>query len=185
MDIRLELRRALNALSQNNTIAVNRQRRPSRFQQLTTGNTQPETGNQKSGTRNQTPTVRTHYVILIVAYCGAIFWLSSQPEPPAPDLTFPGADKAAHALIYGGLAGLTSTGIRRSRKWSDPRLLRYGPLVFAVFYGLSDEVHQLFVPKRSFSLLDLAADALGAALVQWVLCLWVWRPSPLRQPERE
>ncbi|MBP8105542.1 MAG: VanZ family protein, partial [Nitrospira sp.] len=34
-------------------------------------------------------------------------------------------------------------------------------------YGLSDEIHQLFVPLRQGDPLDLVADSVGAALGAW------------------
>ncbi len=39
-------------------------------------------------------------------------------------------------------------------------------------YGVSDEVHQLFVPRRQFDVRDLAADAVGAGArpAAW----WLW-----------
>ena len=37
-------------------------------------------------------------------------------------------------------------------------------LIIGLLYALSDEIHQLFVPGREFSLLDLLLDALGLYL---------------------
>lgn len=41
-------------------------------------------------------------------------------------------------------------------------------LVITLLYGIVDEVHQLFVPFRSFSWLDLFKDAIG------ILVFWWW-----------
>jgi VanZ family protein len=38
----------------------------------------------------------------------------------------------------------------------------------AVMFGLSDEIHQYFVPGRNMDPLDLLTDAIGAALALWV-----------------
>ena len=121
--------------------------------------------------------MRLHYAVITVAYCAAIFWLSSQPEPPVPRPPFPFADKIAHAVLYGGLAAVVSMGLHRSQRWSNPYLLRYGPVAFAMLYGLTDEYHQLFVASRNFEMLDLAADALGATVAQLTLYRYAWSRS--------
>lgn len=49
-------------------------------------------------------------------------------------------------------------------------------VVFAVsvcvLFGLSNEIHQLFVANRCFSFFDLLADFLGALLGSNLYCLW-------------
>ncbi len=42
----------------------------------------------------------------------------------------------------------------------------------AVAFGVTDEVHQSFVPGRNADLMDLVADALGASLGAVVAALW-------------
>ena len=47
-------------------------------------------------------------------------------------------------------------------------------LLIAGLYGVSDEVHQHFVPGRSASAWDALADVLGAGIV----CgMWYFKPS--------
>jgi len=118
--------------------------------------------------------VKPRYVLLTVLYCAGIFYLSSKSEPVDMEMTIPGADKAAHVVVYGGLAVLVSFGIRRSGNPVMPLVQFLAPVVFAGLYGLSDEVHQIFVPHRHFDPLDIAADVAGAILVQTTLWLW-WR----------
>ena len=121
--------------------------------------------------------LKLRYWIAIALYCGGIFWLSSQSDPPIPKkniFSFPGADKVAHGLLYAGLGALVSVGIRRSNNPVKSWMQWYVPVGFAILYGLSDEVHQLFVPDREFEWLDLVADGTGATLAQ--LCLYtLWR----------
>lgn len=97
----------------------------------------------------------------VVLYMAVIFALSSMPEPPAP----PGIDdKTQHFAAYAGL------GVVALRATSGGGLagVRAGAALaawaIAVSYGASDEFHQRFVPGRSADLLDLRADALGAAV---------------------
>ncbi|MEG3070181.1 MAG: VanZ family protein [Peptococcaceae bacterium] len=44
-------------------------------------------------------------------------------------------------------------------------------LAICLAYGLSDEVHQLFVPGRAFQLSDLAMDGLGSLIGIGLACL--------------
>ncbi|HZW99993.1 MAG TPA: VanZ family protein [Trueperaceae bacterium] len=89
-----------------------------------------------------------------VAWGGLIFWLSSTPDAGGVLGFLPtGSDKVLHGVAFLVLAGLLTVATGR-------------PVVataLAVAYGVSDEVHQLFVPGRTADVADLVADALGAA----------------------
>jgi VanZ family protein len=111
----------------------------------------------------------------VAAYCAAIFWLSSQSHPPHSDLRFIGSDKLAHFVLYGGLAALVSLGLRANPKGVSPRVQWLVPIIFAALYGVTDEIHQLFVPERSFDPWDMVANSLGAVGVQLLLCGGIWR----------
>ncbi|WP_018467266.1 VanZ family protein [Calidithermus timidus] len=92
------------------------------------------------------------YLALAGLHMALIFWFSAQPGDavgiPAP------WDKLVHAGVYALLGHLLTQGTQRPLfSWS-----------LAVLYGLSDEVHQMFVPGRVFDLGDWLADAIGAAL---------------------
>ena len=45
------------------------------------------------------------------------------------------------------------------------------PVAICFLYGLSDEIHQLFVENRMFDPADLAADVMGAAVATGLLSL--------------
>ncbi len=119
--------------------------------------------------------MKWYYWVATVAYCAVIFFLSSRQDLPDAPVDIPSIDKMFHFVAYGGLAGLVSWGMRQSNESLAPRVQWVAPVLFAVLYGLSDEIHQLFVPHRAFDLWDLAADALGAVAAQWLLCGWWWR----------
>ncbi len=81
-----------------------------------------------------------------------VFWLSLTPKPPAPPGLPARADLVAHVVMHGALSGALAVG------WPGAAALRAaaGAAVFL-------EVGQAQVPGRTFSLLDLSANGLGAA----------------------
>ncbi len=129
--------------------------------------------------------MKPRYMMAVGAYCAVIFVLSSQSK--APDVAqsfvdFPGSDKVAHVILYAGLAANVSVGLKRSNGPISPRFLFWVPVAFSAFYGVSDEVHQLFVPERTFDPLDVLADVLGAMITQIALCGYFWRRPPTVEP---
>ena len=114
----------------------------------------------------------------VAAYLVAIFLESSVSQ--VPEMPTGVTDKDAHGLLYAGLALLILRALAGA-KW---RHVTIGAGLVAVFlaaaYGATDEFHQRFVPGRTADLLDLAADAAGAAAavaVVWVIARWRARPS--------
>jgi VanZ family protein len=95
-----------------------------------------------------------------------IFWLSSQPKLAELPL-FWGADKILHTVVFGIL------GILYLRSWPalggrfSPVRLVIIPLLVG-FYGITDEVHQIYVPGRTASVTDLLADIFGGFLAALV-----------------
>lgn len=99
-----------------------------------------------------------------LAWAALIFRLSNGPTGPLPSWWFPQADKVIHAGLFGTLSLLLYFALRQAPAWRPRRAAAFAFLL-AVLYGSSDEVHQLFTPSRSSDLLDVAADATGAACV--------------------
>lgn len=93
---------------------------------------------------------------LVFAYMAGIFWCSHQASVPMPE-SIPHLDKALHFLAYLGLAMALAHALAGGRR---QRFL--WAFVLAALYGISDEVHQAFVPGRDASALDWLADAAGA-----------------------
>jgi len=86
-----------------------------------------------------------------------IFLLSATPKipkiPGPPYMHF-----VVHFFEYLGF-GLIVLVALRSRKMDNP-LIAAG--IICVLYGISDEVHQLFVPGRIADVGDVLADSLGS-----------------------
>jgi VanZ family protein len=92
-----------------------------------------------------------------------------------PDLQgIPGgfSDKTAHGSEYAVL------GLLMARALAGPRWLSItwpyvvGAIVLSALYGVSDEVHQRFVPGRDYDVRDMMADATGASISAGSLWLW-------------
>jgi VanZ family protein len=109
-------------------------------------------------------------LIFIIAYwlppfCWAllIFDLSSHSFT---DFTLPfnHLDKLIHAGIYGTLCFLLYRAFLRMQGdwWREKAVIL--SFLFSTLYGISDEIHQIFVPMRTPDLMDLLADGVGAGL---------------------
>ncbi|MCD6535092.1 MAG: VanZ family protein [Deltaproteobacteria bacterium] len=103
------------------------------------------------------------YFIPFLLYCLLIFWLSSQSDPGHLS-PFAVPDKIAHILEYSGFGFL----LMRMLTFINPEQNIVRQLIWvlsgALLYGLSDEIHQYFVPGREFSWMDLLADGAGGYL---------------------
>ena len=95
-------------------------------------------------------------------YMALIFVISSF-ELEVPGIRhFPLRDKGIHFLEYTVLGWLCAAA--SSRTW--PSASAWRTAAFAVFisalWGLSDEIHQAFVPGRSSEVADVIADLFGS-----------------------
>jgi VanZ family protein len=100
-----------------------------------------------------------------LAYATLIFALSSlsRPEETLPSFLTDLGDKTLHLVEYGLLGALCYRAFRyaagvRGARYSLPLSILAGAL-----YGVTDEVHQAFVPLREASAWDWLADTVGAA----------------------
>jgi len=115
----------------------------------------------------------------VVAWGLVIFGLSSIPGTEIPDVGFSWADKVAHVCVYGVLGALFHRGWRRSLSRPAGAALVAIAALSALAYGITDEIHQMFVPNRSSELLDLAADLVGGLLGGGTMSLvFGARPAP-------
>lgn len=115
------------------------------------------------------------YILLAGLYCFLIFENSAASDPFPMDVPLLIGDKVVHAIMFGGLCGVVSLGMRRSDRNASWWSLIAIPILFATAYGVTDEIHQTYVPDRTFEYADLLADFSGACIVQLVLVLHWWR----------
>jgi VanZ family protein len=101
----------------------------------------------------------------VLVWMALIFTASSIPSGRFPDVSIFRFDKLIHLVIYGVLGFLMHRALSRQSRF--PLLARWAALwsvLFCVLYGVSDELHQSFVPGRDMSGYDLIANTAGALL---------------------
>jgi VanZ family protein len=88
-----------------------------------------------------------------------LFGFSSLHTLPSPPAGFSFYD--AHIAAYAGLGALTARATAGGLRDASWRAVSIAILISSL-YGVSDEYHQMFVPGRSFDVLDMLADAIGS-----------------------
>lgn len=102
-----------------------------------------------------------YYRLPVIALCTAIFWQSSYPSAISTSL-FSFQDKVLHFIVYAILSLLSARALKKDKPHWPVRRIILAAIIFTSLYGLSDEIHQAFVPSRSASLPDLTADIAGS-----------------------
>ncbi|MCP4650678.1 MAG: hypothetical protein GY853_11455 [PVC group bacterium] len=105
-----------------------------------------------------------YYWMPVIIWAVLIFIVSSIstfPESIQPVISF---DKFWHTVEYGILAFFLARAFKNSSREDFKRNFRLLAIIFTVFYAISDEFHQSFVPMRTASIIDVLFDSLGAVL---------------------
>ncbi len=111
----------------------------------------------------------------VCGYAVLIFYLSAQshPEQALPSFFQLVNDKIVHAIEYAVLGGLCYRAFRWGTNGSWARQAIIHAIVLASLYGMSDELHQWFVPFRQSSWQDWMADVMGstigAMMIRWMV----------------
>lgn len=103
---------------------------------------------------------------LVFVYASLIFILSSMPHPPqieGDDFTIKWVTTVGHILEYSILGFLLLAGFRSGDDRMRERAILLA-IAIATLYGVTDEIHQSFVPNRDSSILDVLADGIGSTL---------------------
>lgn len=90
---------------------------------------------------------------------GISWYISSRQTFPTPG--FDNSDKVIHFICFGGLAFCWTFWFSSSR-WIQKTMV-CSACVFLItgLYGMTDEIHQSFVPGRDCSFFDWLADSAG------------------------
>lgn len=104
------------------------------------------------------------YVLPAILYCLLIFLISSLSDPPAPDFKLEWGDKINHAGAFGLMMLLVFRAVRWMFYGRSMRVQLWIALLYCALYGITDELHQMYVPNRHGDPFDLLADIVGASL---------------------
>jgi VanZ family protein len=102
------------------------------------------------------------YWLPLILYCLFIYIQSANPSPEQIP-SFPFVDKVLHFVAYGIMGILFYRAYQTLRIKNNIQMLMLLSVVSASLYGISDEIHQSFVPFREAEVADVIADMLGAA----------------------
>ena len=109
-----------------------------------------------------------YYWLPAIALMAIIFYLSAQPSVQVSNeqtVDFL-AHKLVHVIMYAALYFLLFRGFYSLEFKQNPPLKTFIiPMMIAIAYGASDELHQTFVPTRTGTLRDVFIDSLGIVLM--------------------
>lgn len=106
-----------------------------------------------------------------VGWMAMIFNMSSRQQFPQPfGISTFLLSIAMHLALYGVLALLILLAIQRHQR--PTHATRICAVLFACLYGVTDELHQSFVPGRDASLFDVIVNTIGASFAVGLLTQW-------------
>jgi hypothetical protein len=121
--------------------------------------------------------------ILSLLYMILIFILSSS-HGSIINLSFSLSDKIVHVIEFGVLASLIYLALRDIN--TTKHHLFVLAFVITFLYGVSDEIHQYFVPGRRADIFDVIANGIGAfcflTVIQMKTRFWSLARSPSTRP---
>ena len=108
----------------------------------------------------------------VILYSGIIFYVSSIPNVKTP-LRGMQFDKILHIMVYVPFGFLLFRGICNTKTSVSRGMLLGIVFLISFLYGLSDEIHQSFVPGRNASIIDMIADTIGGLVGGYVYILFL------------
>ena len=109
----------------------------------------------------------------LALYWIIIFILTSLPGNSIPKMILGFSDKAKHLGAYLVLSFLLNFALHFQKKYKlINKYSASSTFMIIFFYGLLDEIHQIFVPGRYFEWLDFLSDLIGG-LIGILLSRWI------------
>ena len=113
----------------------------------------------------------------LIIYCLAIYIQSSYPgSEKIPRFAF--SDKILHFGAYGLLSILFYRAYETLPLKANKRRLFLLSIGSAILYGVSDEIHQYFVPFRQASIMDVMANTIGSICGVYFYHWWKTQKKP-------
>lgn len=97
----------------------------------------------------------------LAIWAGVILFLTSVPGGQLPKIQISHLDLVVHFVLYTVLGGLMLRALHATLTTARPGRIMIVAIASGVSFGLFDEIHQMWIPGRSYSNLDLVADTVG------------------------
>ena len=108
--------------------------------------------------------------LAVVAAVATLWWSSSRtPRPSEPNVLGALLHNAMHVVAYSVVGATVWCAAHAPRRGMHQRAAAVAAVLFAVAYGVVDELHQAQVPGRVASAWDVASDTCGGLLAVWML----------------
>ncbi|WP_102273638.1 VanZ family protein [Cytobacillus massiliigabonensis] len=110
--------------------------------------------------------------VLPFLYMGVIWTLSSFPANAVVELSDLSLDrfiKESMHLIEFAILYLLFVFAMHTTKVPFSKKINFACAVIACLYGITDEIHQSFVPARSATLIDVVKDVTGVAICSFFI----------------
>ncbi len=152
------------------------------------------------------------FLILSVLYAAMIFYLSSRSDIGIPtsffkipllytirdifenaglhfvidlvNYSYDQKDKVAHIFLYFGLGFLLHLTFKNSENLILRKYAAIFAIILGIVYGITDELHQSYVPGRTANVHDLLADGIGVTIAQILFILLVLKNIQLRKERK-
>ena len=106
----------------------------------------------------------TYFVLPIVLFAGMIYYVSSIPSVAVPSLGIDFEDKLIHIVVYFVFGWLLIRALHFGKQEPISKKILIFSVILGLLYGLSDELHQYFIPGRFSEFWDWLADGIGILL---------------------
>ncbi|WP_243291949.1 VanZ family protein [Bacillus sp. FJAT-47783] len=125
--------------------------------------------------------MRGLFTTLPFLYMGLIWFLSSHPSDAIVETPFSFDDllkESLHLVEFGILYWLFIFMLACHGKLSQKASMIVA--VISIFYGITDEVHQAFVPSRSATFIDFVKDTIGVWVSFFLVRKWYFEKKTSR-----
>jgi VanZ family protein len=106
-----------------------------------------------------------YYWLPVFVYAGLIFYFSSLSAIPPVIIKIIPQTLIWHMIEYAILSILLFRAFINSKSDNFRNNTILLAILIASLYGITDEIHQLFVPGRVFSYLDMIVDFIGSNVI--------------------
>lgn len=106
-----------------------------------------------------------YYWLPVYVYAGLIFYFSSLPVIPSLIIEIYPETLVWHVIEYTILSILLFRAFINSKNITFRENAIHLAIIIAILYGVTDEIHQHFVPGRDFSHFDIIANSVGSIVI--------------------